>query len=83
MDKEQFKSQIITAIAVILVALMVGLGARYYLDWYFSIPVVKMTPDGQVVAVEVRGQYHGPDYLEKMGVEKYKKHWVSFDWKPE
>ena len=80
--REKIKDEIITIGAVILVALVIGLGARIYLGWYFSLPVVKMTTDGQVVAVEVQGQHHGPEYMENVG-NRYKKDWVSFDWKPE
>ncbi|MGM0629173.1 MAG: hypothetical protein ACQESA_02000 [Patescibacteria group bacterium] len=65
---------------VLFVALVIG--AKTYVNWYSSLPVVKVTPDNSVVAVKDGDQYFGPEYIEKREVRRYKKEWVSFDWKP-
>ncbi len=70
------------AVSSVFLFVVIIFGAWVYHNWYMSLPVVKYTTDGQIVAVEVQGQYYGPEHMEKVG-DRYKKDWVSFDWKPE
>ena len=69
------------SIFVALFLVVIGVGAVVYLNWYTGLPVVKKTPDGTVVGVEIEGECFGPEY--KKGLERYIVQWVSHDWEPE
>ncbi len=49
-----------------------------YGNWYFSLPVVKYDPSGEIVAIEIDGKYFDPDQIE-IG-DRYRKKWVSSEW---
>lgn len=51
----------------------------FSINQYFSIPVVKITPDGNIVAVLINGKNFNPEDIE-IG-DRYIKSYVSFNWK--
>lgn len=51
----------------------------FTINWYFNLPIVKITPDQRIVAVEIKGESFSPQEVE-IG-DRYIKKYVSFEWK--
>lgn len=63
---------------VVLVTILI-LVFNFCIRWYFNLPIVKITPDQRIVAVEIKGESFNPQEVE-IG-DRYIKKYVSFEWK--
>ena len=77
----KLKERLLKTSVLILLIISIGTGVHFYADWYYSLPVVKYYPDGEIAAVEIKGEYHELSLIEEVG-ERYIKKWVSYEWKP-
>jgi hypothetical protein len=65
--------KIIRGFVLMLFTVIISIAFIVSVNWYFSIPVVNMTPDGNIVSIEIEGKIYQPDEV-KIGSRYIKKY---------
>lgn len=65
--------KIFKGFVLMFLTVIISLVFIFSVNWYFSIPVVNMTPDGNIVSIEIEGKIYRPDEV-KVGSRYIKKY---------